>query len=145
MERYEALPALPPRAQGTRAGAAVIPNAKMLEEYEDTTMPNDYEPLDHVNPVFRACEEEDGVPDDVKPSLDVKPSSSQESAPTSSNMPAAAASQEYDSPEDIKQASQEDGPPEVAPPDSQDDAAQPASPEDSEEEASMEKVDLSKL
>ena len=66
MEHQKPLPSVPSRGKGTSAGAAVIPNAKMLETYEDMTTPNDYEPLDHVNPLFRACEEEDGEPDDVK-------------------------------------------------------------------------------
>lgn len=135
MERYEALPSLPPRGQGTRAGAAIIPNAKMLETYEDMTTPNDYEPLDHVNPVFRAYEDEDGVPDDVKPPsrgkqpLDAKPSSSQESGPTDASKPTASLS------------------PEVAQPDAQDGATKPASTEneDSEDETNEVKVDLSEL
>ena len=88
MERHKPLRSVPPHGKGTSTGAAVIPNAKMLENYKDTTTPNNYEPLDHMNPLFRAYEEEDGEPDDVKPPfqskqwLDTNPSSSKKDGST---------------------------------------------------------------
>ena len=111
LERYKALPSLPPR------NADLPSDSKALEAYKEleTALPNDYEPLDQVNPNFQSNDYDlDDKPPSMSgnsPSDDPPSASDQPPSPSGFNPPA---QDDTLSPRGDNPSTQSDNPPTIA-------------------------------
>ena len=99
LERYETLPSLPPR------NADLPSDSKALEAYREleTALPNDYEPLDQVNPNFRPNDDDDDL-DEKPPTLSGDPPSLSGNPAAQGDGPPAEGADTPDNPPSLEQS-----------------------------------------